>query len=124
MTPESLAWPPRKEDLERMYIGLKTSAAKIAEAYGLKYASPKTAESTVFYHLERNGIARRDRADLVRKVTGATAAEWERRYRAGESYRESVAENEAPKVEWQRVRDEIRSNRAGFIALARNRLEG
>jgi hypothetical protein len=66
---EGLAWPPTKEDLERMCLVERLSAAKIAKAYGLKYKNPKVAESTVLYQLKKNGIARRDRAEHVRKIT-------------------------------------------------------
>ncbi len=62
-----LVWPPRKEDLERLYLGERLSASRIARAYGLRYASAKTAESTMLYHLKRNGIPRRDAAAHVRK---------------------------------------------------------
>ncbi len=55
-----LSWPPSAEDLARLYLEQKLSASKIAKAYGLKYASAKTAESTILYHLKRNGISRRD----------------------------------------------------------------
>ena len=43
------------------------------------------AESTVLYHLKRNGIRRRDAAELARKVTAAMEDEWVKRYQAGES---------------------------------------
>ena len=85
---EGLAWPPKKEDLERMYLVEKLSAAKIAKAYGLKYKTPKVAESTILYQLKRNGIARRDKADHTRKVTQAMEDEWVRRYQAGESLKQ------------------------------------
>lgn len=49
-----LAWPPSKESLERLYIQQRLSAAKIAKVYGLSYANPKTAESTVLHHLKKN----------------------------------------------------------------------
>lgn len=87
--PEALAWPPKKEDLERMYLVERMSAAKIAQAYGLKYKSPKVAESTVLYQLRRNGIARRDRAEHIRKVTAEMADSWVTRYEAGESLKRS-----------------------------------
>ena len=82
---EQLSWPPRKEDLQRLYVERHLSAMRIANVYGLKYASPKTAESTVLYHLKRNGIVRRDAADHVRKVSPAMVDEWIRRYQNGES---------------------------------------
>ncbi len=82
-----LAWPPKAEDLRRLYLEQKLSAAKIAAPYGLnqKYASPKTAESTILYHLKRNGIMRRDKAEHARKVTKEMEDEWIRRYEGGES---------------------------------------
>ncbi|HEY6282979.1 MAG TPA: LAGLIDADG family homing endonuclease, partial [Nitrososphaerales archaeon] len=92
----SLAWPPTKEDLERLYVDQKLSAAKIAKAYGLKYKSPKVAESTVLYQLKKNGINRRDRADHSRKVTEAMVDEWVSRYKAGESLKQIASEEFSP----------------------------
>src|SRR5580658_435801 len=80
-----LVWPPTTEDLKRLYVDEGLSAAKIAARYGLKYASPKTAESTVLHHLKKNGITRRDKADHLRKVTEEMVDEWVKRYEAGES---------------------------------------
>jgi LAGLIDADG-like domain len=85
---EGLPWPPTKEDLERLYIVEKLSAAKIAKVYGLKYKSPKVAESTVLYQLKRNGIARRGSTDHIRKVTEAEASNWVERYQKGESLKQ------------------------------------
>jgi hypothetical protein len=36
-----LPWPPLRDDLLRLYIDQKLSAAKIAQVYGLKYANPR-----------------------------------------------------------------------------------
>ncbi|HXW37596.1 MAG TPA: hypothetical protein VEJ36_06835, partial [Nitrososphaerales archaeon] len=83
-----LQWPPRREDLEELYVRQRLSAAKIAERYGLRYASPKTAESTILYHLKRAGIARRDAAEHIRTVTPEMVDEWVRRYGAGESLKD------------------------------------
>jgi hypothetical protein len=94
---EDLAWPPRPEDLRRLYIDEGLSAAKIAVRYGLKYASPKTAESTVLYHLKRNGITRRDKADHIRKVTEEMVDGWVKRYEEGESLKD-IADGPA---EWK-----------------------
>ena len=80
-----LKWPPTESDLRRLYLERRLSAAKIAAAYGLRYPNPKSGETLVFYHLKKFGIARRDRADHVRKVTPSMVEEWARRYRAGES---------------------------------------
>jgi len=85
---EGLTWPPTREDLERLYIVEKLSAAKIAKAYGLRYKDLKVAESAILYHLKRNGIKRRDPADHVRKVTEEMVDAWVRRYEAGESLKQ------------------------------------
>jgi hypothetical protein len=81
-------WPPRKADLERLYVRERLSAAKIAAVYGLRYASPKVAESAVLYHPKRNGIQRRGCAEHVRKVDQRMEDEWVRRYEAGESLKQ------------------------------------
>jgi hypothetical protein len=83
-----LAWPPLAEDLKRLYLEQKLSASKIAKVYGLSYASAKTAESTIPYHLKRNGIARRDPAAHVRKVTDSMVDDWILRYQKGESLKQ------------------------------------
>jgi hypothetical protein len=89
---EGLVWPPTKEDLERLYLVERLSAAKIAKVYDLKYDSPKVAESTILYQLKKNGIVRRDRAEHVRKVTSEMVDGWVKRYEAGESLKQ-IAEN-------------------------------
>ena len=65
--PDKNPWPPTREDLERLYLVEKLSAAKIARVYGLNYKSAKVAESTVLYQLKRNWISRRDRVGLDTK---------------------------------------------------------
>jgi hypothetical protein len=92
-----LVWPPTKEDLERLYLNQKLSAAKIANAFGLKYKSAKVAESTILYQLKKNGIKRRDKADHVRRFTEAIVDEWVGRYKAGESLKQ-IAGNEISPV--------------------------
>ena len=91
-----LVWPPTKEDLQRLYLEERLSARKIAKLYGLKYASEKTAESTMLYHLKRNGIERRDKAEHVRKVTEEMAKDWVRRYEAGESLKQIARDEVSP----------------------------
>ncbi len=91
-----LEWPPRAEDLRRLYIDEHLSAAKIAARYGLEYASPKTAESTILYHLKRNGITRRDKAELARKVTEQMVDAWVKRYEAGESLKQIAGSELSP----------------------------
>lgn len=93
---ENLVWPPRAEDLRRLYVEKHLSAAKIAARYGLKYDSPKTAESTVLYHLKRNGISRRDKAEHIRKVTEEMVDGWVKRYGAGESLKQLAGNEFSP----------------------------
>lgn len=88
-----LVWPPTKQDLERLYLDQKLSAAKIATAYGLKYKNAKVAESTILHQLKKNGIKRRDKADHIRKVNEGLVNEWVRRYKAGESLKQ-IAKSE------------------------------
>jgi hypothetical protein len=90
-----LVWPPLAEDLKRLYLDQKLSASKIASVYGLKYASAKTAESTILYHLKKNGITRREAAH-VRKVTDATVDDWTVRYQKGESLKQIAGESMSP----------------------------
>jgi len=93
-----LVYPPIKEDLRRLYVDEKLSAMKIARVYELdkRYASPKTAESTILYHLKRLGIVRRDAAEHVRKVTPAMVDEWVTRYQSGESVEKIAGESVSP----------------------------
>jgi len=56
--PRRPIWPPKKEDLERLYLGERLSAMKIANVYGLRCKNPKVAESTVLYHLRMPVIRR------------------------------------------------------------------
>jgi hypothetical protein len=88
-----LSWPPLKDDLLRLYIDQKLSAAKIAEVYGLRYANPKTAESTILHHLKKNEIARRDAAAHIRKVTDSMVDEWVVRYQHGESLKQIAGDS-------------------------------
>ncbi len=104
--PEGLTWPPKKEDLERLYLVEKLSASKIAKAYGLNYPSNKTAESTILYHLRKNGIGRRDRAEHIRKVTEEMTSEWVRRYQAGESLRQIAGRLVDSVTVWNHLRKE------------------
>lgn len=91
-----LAWPPKKEDLERLYLADRLSAMKIADVYGLRCKNPKVAESIILYHLRRNGIKRRGCADHVRKVTETMVDEWARRYQAGESLKQIAGQGLSP----------------------------
>lgn len=93
---EKLPWPPRAEDLRRLYLEEHLSAAKIADRYGLKYASPKTAESTILYHLKRSGITRRDKAEHIRRVAEVVVDDWVKRYEAGESLKQIAANEFSP----------------------------
>jgi hypothetical protein len=92
----ALQWPPKPEDLRRLYVDERLSAARIAARYGLQYASPKTAESTVLYHLRKNGIVRRDKAEHARKVTDEMVDLWVRRYEAGEPLKQIAEDRFSP----------------------------
>jgi len=76
------------------------SAAKIAKVYGLRYKSPKVAESTILYKLKRNGIKRRDPAAHVRKVTDEMVDEWVRRYKSGESLKRIAGSSVSAVTVW------------------------
>jgi hypothetical protein len=102
--PGGLAWPPKKEDLERLYLVDRLSAAKIAIVYGLKYKHDKVAESTVLYQLKRNGIKRRDAAEHLRKVTDAMVNEWVGRYQDGESLKQIAAGDFDPVTVWNHLK--------------------
>jgi hypothetical protein len=99
-----LLWPPTKEDLERLYLEERLSAAKIATAYGLKYKNPKVAESTILYQLKKNGIRRRDAAEHIRKVTKEMVDRWAERYQGGESLKQIAGEAVDPVTVWNHLR--------------------
>jgi hypothetical protein len=101
---EKLPWPPKKEDLERLYLVERLSASKIAMVYGLHYKNPKVAESTVLYHLKRNGIKRRDAVALATKFSEETVDEWVRRYQAGESLKDIAGGELSPVTVYLRLR--------------------
>jgi hypothetical protein len=93
-----------RRELQRLYVQQGFSAAKIAKLYGLKYKSPKVAESTVLYQLKRDGIKRRDPAEHIRKVAPATVDEWVRRYRVGESLKQIARSDVDPVTVWNHLR--------------------
>ncbi len=103
-SPQELAWPPSKEDLHRLYVDERLSASKIAKVYGRKYASPKTAESTILYHLKKNGISRRDPAAHVRKVTETMVDGWVARYQKGESLKQIAGDDLTPVTVYNHLR--------------------
>ena len=82
------AWPPKKEELEQLYLTQRLSAMKISRIYGLKYPNPKSGETMVFWYLKKYGIQRRDRAEHIRKVTEGMVDEWVKRYERGESLKQ------------------------------------
>ena len=99
-----LDWPPKKEDLGRLYLVERLSAASIARVYGLRYKNPKVAESTVLCNLKRHGIKRRDPAEYIRKVTEEAVDDWARRYQAGESLKEIAGAFVTPTTVWIHLR--------------------
>jgi hypothetical protein len=103
-TQEKLVWSPEKEDLEKLYVEQRLSAMKIANIYELKYANPKTAESTVLYHLRKNGIERRDAAEHVRKVTEGMVDGWAKKYQGGEPLKQIASKFVDPVRVWNHLR--------------------
>jgi hypothetical protein len=75
-----LAWPPTKEDLQRLYVDEKLSAAKIAKVYGLNTPNPRSATFLVAYHLKKHGITMRKRIEELRKGTEKVVAAWIAKY--------------------------------------------
>jgi len=127
----TLSWPPRKEDLQRLYVDEHLSAMKIAQRYVLKYASPKTAESTVLYHLKKAGISRRDCAEHVRKVTDEMVDEWVKRYGSGESLKQIAGQKVDPVSVWVhlkkrglRLRDKVEAQIQAVRKHERRPFEG
>jgi len=80
-----LTWPPTKEDLQRLYVDEKHSAAKIAKVYGLNTPNPRSGVELVRYYLKRNGIERRNRIQELCKETEATVAAWKEKHPEQES---------------------------------------
>ena len=80
-----LTWPPTKEDLQRLYVEQRLSAAKIAKVYQLNTPNPKSAVELVRYHLKRNGIERRNRIQELCKETEATVTVWKEKHPKQES---------------------------------------
>lgn len=58
----------------------------------------------VLYHLRKFGIARRDRAAHLRKVTTSMVNEWERLYRAGKSLKQVAGVEVDPVTVWKHLR--------------------
>jgi hypothetical protein len=75
-----LAWPPTKEDLQRLYVDEKLSAAKVAIVYGLNTPNPRSATFLVAYHLKKHGITMRSRVEELRKETEKVVAAWKAKY--------------------------------------------
>ncbi len=128
---EELQWPPIEDDLRRMYCDQKLSAAKIARAYGLKYPNPKSGETLVLYYLKKFGIARRDRADHIRKVTEEMVNEWVRRYQSGESLKQIAGNKIDVTTVWNhltkrgiRLRDKIQAQIEAVSKYDRRPLSG
>ncbi len=102
--PPPLEWPPKKDDLERLYLEQRQSAAKIAKLYGLSHPNPKSSETLVLYHLRKFGIARRDPAEHVRKVTEEMVQEWIERYQKGASLKDIAGGEVDPVTVWNHLR--------------------
>jgi len=77
---------------------------KIAKVYGLRYDSPKTAESTILHHLKRNGIVRRDAAEHIRRVSPEIVERWIERYQNGESLRQIAGASPSAVTVWNHLK--------------------
>ena len=75
-----LAWPPTKEDLQRLYVDEKLSAANIAKVYGLNTPNPRSATFLVAYHLKKQGVTMRNRIEELQKETEKVVAAWKTKH--------------------------------------------
>lgn len=87
-----------------MYLVEELSAAKIAKAYQLRYASSKTAESIILYQLKKNGIVRRSRTEHVNRPPSSIVDSWVGRYVAGESLSKIAGDDYSPVTVWNYLR--------------------
>lgn len=100
----SLAWPPTREDLARLYVTEHLSAMKISKLYGLKYSNPKSGEAMVLHYMKKWRITRRDPAEHLRKITEETVDKWVKRYQAGESLRDVASDDVDPVTVFNHLR--------------------
>ena len=103
-TEANLAWPPTKDDLERLYLREHLSAMKISKLYGLRYPNPKSGEAMILFYLKKRGITRRDPAEHNRKATKEVVDAWVRRYEAGESLKQIAANEFSPVTVFHHLR--------------------
>ncbi len=89
-------WPPKKEELEELYLAQRLSAMKIYRLYGARYPNPKSGESMVLWYLRKFGIQRRDKAEHIRKVTDEMVDGWVKRYTEGESLKQIAGGEVSP----------------------------
>jgi len=75
-----LTWPPTKEDLQRLYVEQRLSAAKIAKIYGRNTKNPKSGAFLILHYLKKYGIERRDRIEDLRKRTESIVNDWKQRH--------------------------------------------
>ena len=61
-----LTWPPIEEDLQRLYVEQRLSAAKIAKVYGHETGNPRSGAELIRHYLKKYGIKRRDRVAELR----------------------------------------------------------
>jgi len=78
-----LAWEPTKEDLWRLYVDEKLSAAAIAKIYGRATANPRSGAELILYYLRKYGIPLRNRVEELAKDTAVAEKEWVAKYPPG-----------------------------------------
>lgn len=88
-TVERPAWPPSKEELARLYLGEKLTAKRISEIYGL----PNLVR--VYVLLKKHAIPTRNLGGIP-QFSPERAAEWARRYEAGESLEQIAGTEVSP----------------------------
>ena len=71
-----LTWPPTKEDLQRLYVEQRLSAAKIAKVYSHETRNPRSGAELIRHYLKKYGIERRDRVAELARTTASDVSEW------------------------------------------------
>jgi len=75
-----LTWPPTKEDLQRLYVEQRLSAAKIAKVYGHETGNPRSGAELIRHYLKKYGIERRNRVAELAKDTEDMVTTWKQKH--------------------------------------------
>ncbi len=74
------AWPPIKEDLQRLYVDEKLSAAKIAKVYGHGTGNSRSGAELIRHYLKKYRIERRNRVAELVKDTEDMVTTWKEKH--------------------------------------------